>query len=219
MRWKYWKRMATGMLLCGVMVLGACKKAPEQAIEPTATPTPEPVYWLHEMWEQGRTELSHCMQDRDDRNEENYIKVPVSDTKTVRLGDFEFYLTLPKTVYRLEELQNKTDCIELTMGIRYVGEKESVTIGTGEPPFITGIDHSCGVNHIGARLDSETCMELKPGEELTYVLVCDAASPQITEPGQGRAVSYASFSAYEGETTEKPVNYEHMLVILFDVVE
>lgn len=219
MRWKHWKRMAIGMLLCGGMVFGACKEASEQETALSVTPTSEPVYWLHEMWEQGRTELSHSMQDRDHRNEENYEKVPVSDTKTVRLGDFEFYLNLPKTVYRLEELQNKTDCIKLTMGIRYVGEKESVTIGTGEPPFITGIDHSCGVNHIGASLDSETCTELKPGEELTYVLSCDSASWQITEPGQGRAVSYASFNYYEDEDTEQPEIFEHMLVILFDVVE
>lgn len=51
------------------------------------------------------------------------------------------------------------------------------------------------------------------------MLSCDVASLQITEPGQGRAVSYASFNVYEGETTEKPEIFEHMLVILFDVVE
>lgn len=164
------KRAAFLILLCMAVSFPACGQgrggSPTPAETPTLTPVPEG--WWARLIQQNRTDVSRDMTGSPE--EEAYFARPVSACKTVCLGDFEFSMTTPKTIYRLSELQNGTDSIQVTLSLRYAGEKESVTISSREDPFKGLMVTDSNQNwEGGGAYDVEMHHTLKRGEELHII--------------------------------------------------
>ncbi len=209
------------ILLCMTLSLIACngthgKETP--TLTPTVAPAPMPEGWWARLIKQGRTDVSRDLTEPSET--EGYLKEPVSVSKTVRLGDFEFVMMIPKSIYRLENLQNGTDIVETTLILRYVGENDSVTISAGDLPFSGLMITDTSENwEGGGAYDIECHHVLEKGEEISFTKLFKEYSKEVTAAGYGMIAGIVEFSVLDenGEDTEE--YYQYLLSVPFDLLE
>lgn len=213
-------RAVSLILLCMAVCFTACGQGRGESpiLTETPTPTPVPEGWWAKLIRQNRTDVSQDM--TEPLEEEKYFVKPVSACKTVRLGDFEFSMTTPKTIYRLSELQNGTDSIRATLILRYVGEKESVVISAREDPFsgLIVVDSNYNGESGGAN-DIEVHHTLKKAEEISFTKVYDEYSKNTTAAGYGMIAGIVDFTVLDEEEKRTDETYEYLLSISYDVLE
>lgn len=214
------KRAAFLILLCMAVSFPACGQGRGGSPTPaeTLTLTPVPEGWWARLIQQNRTDVSRDMTGSPE--EEAYFARPVSACKTVCLGDFEFSMTTPKTIYRLSELQNGTDSIQVTLSLRYAGEKESVTISSREDPFKGLMVTDSNQNwEGGGAYDIEMHHTLKKGEELSFTKVYDEYSKNTAAAGYGMIAGIVDFTVLDEEEKRTDETYEYLLSIPYDVLD
>lgn len=214
------KRALLFVLLCVVLFFSACKQGGGESPTPTGTPTltPVPEGWWARLIQKDRTDVSRDM--AGSLEEEAYFARPVSACKTVCLGDFEFSMTTPKTIYRLTELQDGTDSIQVTLSLRYAGEKESVVISAREDPFKGLMVTDSNQNwEGGGAYDVEMKHTLKKGEEISFTKVYEEYSRNTTAAGYGMIAGIVDFAVLDEEGKRTDETYEYLLSIPYDVLE
>ena len=179
----------------------------------TLTPTEKPKNWLSQMLEDGRTELSKPVEDLWGINP----RLPVSATKTVRLGDFEFTVTVPQTLFRQQDLQDGTAVLEMTSVLRYVGEKDSVRIAYGNT--IGYILYPSGNGGGGGRYDEMGYAVLKKGEEISSTIGGSKFSKEAGSVGTGVIAAEVDFHVLDENEERTGENWRYLLAIPYDVVE
>lgn len=207
-----------GMLLLSVVLCsGACNKGDNEGNvtgTPAGTETPieKPKNWIVRMLEEGRTELSRPL-----INENTLL--PVSASKTVRLGDFEYTVTVPQTLFQLQDLQDGTSVLEITSVLRYTGEKESITIAHGDMIFMGGVMEPSGKVDGGGRNDVEEHTTLRKGEETSFTKVYDKFSREVSSAGVGIIEASVEFTVLDENEKRTEESWEYLLAIPYDVVE
>ncbi len=227
--------LAVLFLFWALMFFGACEarkdgkepvpETPTEMLTPTEapmltempTPTVKPRNWLNELLEEGRTELSREYDGL--YREEGFFKLPVMASKTVRLGDFEYTMTVPQTIFRLEELQNGTVAFETTSILRYVGEKESVHISHGDIPFTGCIADPSGNIDGGGGYSLEAYSVLQKGEEISFTKRYDKFSKGVNSTGTGGIVTIVEFSVLDENDKDTGEHFGYLLAIPFDILE
>lgn len=223
-------------VLCMTMCAAACGRngegaAPTGTMEATATPLPtvtlapepstalaEQDNWIVQFVRQGRTELSTDWSNG--LKEEGFYAEPVEITKTVHLGEFEYTMSVPKAIFKLENLKNGTDVIETTTTLRYVGEKEKVTIVSRESPFYAGeIADLHGNSDGGGSADVEAQHVLVKGEELSFTKAYDAYSKRVIGAGPGVIMALVEFTVLDENEMRTEEHYNYLLSIPYDVTE
>ncbi|MCH5272440.1 MAG: hypothetical protein J1E35_02090 [Lachnospiraceae bacterium] len=207
------KKAVSLILLCMAVSCIACGKESSKE-SPTPTETPATEDWWAKVIQQN---LSQDMTESSE--EEKYFVKPVSVCKTVRLGDFEFSITAPKTIYRLSELQNGTDSIQTTLILRYVGEKESVVISSRDMPFAGLMAADSNRNwESGGSYDIEVHHTLKKGEEISFTKEYDEYSKKTTAAGYGMIAGIVDFTVLDEEGKRTDERYEYLLSVSYDVL-
>ncbi len=211
------------LLLLSVMLCsGACSKGGNAenvtgtpAGTETPTPTEAPKNWFSQMLADRRTELSKPVEGLDGINP----WLPVSARKTVRLGDFEYTVTVPQTLFRLQDLQDGTSALEITSVLRYAGEKESITIAHGDMIFMGGVVEPSGKVDGGGRQDVEEHTTLQKGEEIFFTKVYDKFSREVSSAGVGIIEASVEFTVLDENEKRTGESWEYLLAIPYDVVE
>lgn len=206
-----------GVLLCS----GACGTGEDSGGNVTETPsgtempTEAPKNWFSQMLSDGRTELSKPVEALYGINP----WLPVSASKTVRLGEFEYTVTVPQTLFRLQELQDGTSALEITSVLRYVGEKESITIAHGDMIFMGGVVEPSGRVDGGGRYDVEEHTTLQKGEEISFTKVYDKFSREVGSAGAGIIEASVEFAVLDENEERTGESWDYLLAIPYDVVE
>jgi len=207
------------LIICCVLLSFAACGTEEGNIteEPTEKPTPTPT-WVTQLLEEGRTELSReYVWPFED---EGVFKHPVSVTKTVQLGDFEYTMTVPKAIFRLSDLKNGVDVFEETTTLKYIGEEESIRISCRDMPFSGGlIQDAAGNTDGGGSYDIQMFMDLKKGEEIKFTKVYDEFSKKVDSTGAGVIMATVEFSVVDENGKDIWDEGRYLLAIPFDVVE
>lgn len=214
------KKALLFVLLCTTVFFPACGQGRSESPTPTGTPTltPVPEGWWARLIQKDRTDVSRDM--AGSLEEEAYFARPVSACKTVCLGDFEFSMTTPKTIYRLTELQDGTDSIQVTLSLRYAGEKESVVISAREDPFKGLMVTDSNQNwEGGGAYDVEMKHTLKKGEEISFTKVYEEYSRNTAAAGYGMIAGIVDFAVLDEEGKRTDETYEYLLSIPYDVLE
>lgn len=208
------------LLFSAALFSGACSTGEDGKESVTGTPagtetpapTEKPKNWLSQMLEDGRTELSKPFT-------KEGAWLPVSASKTVRLGDFEYTVTVPQTLFRLQELQDGTAVLEITSALRYVGEKDSVMIAHGDMIFMGSIVDPSGNSDGGGRSNTEEHTVLQKGEEISFTKVYDGFSKKVESTGAGVIVAEVEFEVLYENEERTGESWEYLLAIPYDVVE
>lgn len=208
--------LVVSMMMC----FGACKDEENNVTEVmTGTPAPTeiPKSWIDQALEEGRTELSreHVRPYED----EGFFKLPVSVSKTVKLGDFEYTMTVPKAIFRLSDLQDGSEVFETTSILRYVGEKDSVWIASGDLPFTGIIVDSAGNTDGGGSFSVEAHIEIKRGEDITFTKVYDEFSKEVSSGGTGVIITIVDFALLDENEERTGEKWNYLLSIPFDILE
>lgn len=204
-------------LFCGGYSIG--KSGKETVTKaPTATPTPKakPKNWMLRMLADGRTEVSMPVKTAPGADSQ----IPISVSKTVRLGDFECTMTVPQDNFRLSDLQNGTAVLESTSVLRYMGEKDSIKISCRNMGLLSSVIDSSGNTESSTRYEDEVEIVLKREEDKMFLRkIYGEFSKEIESAGAGILVTEVEFRILDenGEGTEE--QWEYRLVIPFDVVE
>lgn len=200
------------LLLSAVLFCGGCSTGEngKESMTGTPAPTEKPKNWLSQMLEEGRTELSKPFT-------KEGAWLPVSASKTVRLGDFEYTVTVPQTLFRLQELQDGTAVLELKSTLRYVGEKDSIRISYGHT--IGYILYPSGNGVGGGRYDEMCYAVLKKGEELSSMIGGSKFSKEAGSVGTGVIAAEVDFNVLDENEERTGESWEYLLAIPYDVVE
>lgn len=209
------------LLLSAALCSGACGKGEDSrenvtgspAGTETPTPTEKPKSWIVRMLEEGRTELSRPMRSPSGKGP----WLPVSASKTVRLGDFEYTATVPQTLFRRQELEEGTAVIEMECSVRYVGEKESVEISYGR--IIGYIVYPSGKGAGGGRYDDSGLATFKKGEEMSIMIGGSKFSKEAAFVGSGVIAAEVDFNVLDENKEETGEFWRYLLAIPYDVVE
>ncbi len=207
------------LLLSALLCSGACGKGDSTekvtgtpAGTETPTPTEKPKNWIVRMLEDGRTELSRPL-----INENTLL--PVSASKPVRLGDFEYTVTVPQTLFRRQELEDGTAVIEMECTLRYVGEKESVEISYGHTIAIGYLLYPSDKGIGGGGYSELSVATLKKGEELSSVIGGSKFSKEAASVGTGVIAAEVDFNVLDENREETGEFWRYLLAIPYDVVE
>lgn len=174
--------------------------------------------WIAKAVREGRVELSQDWTNGLDK--EAYFAAPVEVTKSVQLGDFIYTMTAPKTLFRLSDLQNGTEIIEITTTLTYVGEQDSITIAARESPFYAGeIADLHGNSDGGGSYDVGAHHVLYKNEPISFTKTYEAYSKRVSAAGPGVIMALVEFTVLDENEERTDESYNYLLAIPYDVLE
>lgn len=212
------------MLLLGAMLFcGGCSTGENGKESVTGTPagteapvpTEKPKNWMLRLLADGRTELSMPVK----TGLEKDAWLPVSVSKTVRLGDFEYVITVPQTNFRLSDLQDGTDALEIIAILRYVGEKDGAMIAYEDGVFVDSVTDPSGNMENSGRYDREIHGMLKKGEEIYFRKIYGEFSRKMKAAGAGVIVMEVEFAVLDENEERTGEDWDYLLAVSFDVAE